>query len=46
MHFQTEMVFGVVAVIEPGPVVKFVIATHALGNRFIRIAAVMTIVAV
>src|SRR6266567_931869 len=46
MHFRPEMMFCMVAVEEPGPVVELVITTHAPCNRLVRIAAVMPIVAV
>src|SRR2546430_13156852 len=46
MNFWPEMVFGVIAVIEPGPVVQFVIGAHAPRNRLIRIAAIVAIVTV
>ena len=44
MHFRPEMVLGVVAVIKPNPVVKFIVTAHAPRHRLVRIAAVMPIV--
>ena len=46
VHLRAEMVLGVVAVIEPKPVVDLVIAAHAPRNRLVGIAAEMEIVAV
>ena len=41
VHFRTEMMFGVVAVVEENPVIDFPVAAHAPGDRFVRVAAVM-----
>ena len=46
VHFRPEMMFSVVAVKKPDPVVKFVVTAHALGYRFVRVAAIMSIVTV
>src|SRR5205814_9061781 len=46
MHLWPDMMFGVVTVKEPGPVVKLVITAHAPRNWLVRIAPVMPIVAV
>src|SRR5947208_14146412 len=46
MHLWTEMMLCVVAVKEPGPVVKLAVGAHAPRNRFVGIAAIMPIVAV
>src|SRR5205823_7977757 len=46
MHLWPEMMFGVVTVKEPGPVVKLAVGAHAPRNRLVRIAPVMPIVAV
>src|SRR5438067_2344267 len=46
MHFRPEMMFGVVAVKEPDPVIELVITAHAPRNRLVRIASVMPVVAV
>ena len=46
MHLRTEMMFGVVAVVEEEPVVDFSVAAYAPCNRFIGVRAVMPVVAV
>lgn len=46
MNFGTEMMFGVIAVKKPDPIVELVVTAHALCHGFVRIAAVMTIVPV
>ena len=46
MNLWTEMMFGVIAVIEKQPVVNFSVAAHAPRNRLVRIRAVMPVVAV
>src|SRR5437667_12267833 len=46
MHLRPEMVLGVIAVVKEKPVVDFSVAAHAPSNRFIRIRAVMTVIAV
>ena len=46
VHLWPEMMFGVVTIVEPGPIVEFVISAHAPGNGLVRIAAVMPIVSV
>src|ERR1700738_3717657 len=46
MHLGPEMMFGVVTVKEPNPVVELVVAAHAPGDRLIGVAAVMAVVAV
>ena len=46
MHFWTEMVLGVIAVVEEKPVINFSVAAHAPGNRFVRVGAVMPVVAI
>src|SRR5436190_2001764 len=46
MDLRPEMMFGVVAVEEPDPVIKLVVAAHAPGDRLIGIAAVMAVVTV
>src|SRR5205809_4990391 len=45
MHLRPEMMFGVIAVKEPGPVVKLAVGAHAPRNRLVWIAPVMPIVA-
>ena len=46
MHLRPEMMLGVVAVVEPDPVVELVVAAHAPGDRLVGIAAVVPVVAV
>src|SRR5437667_8788543 len=46
MHLRPEMVLGVIAVVKEKPVVDFSVTAHAPSNRFIRIRAVMTVIAV
>jgi len=35
--------FGMVAIVKPGPVVKLVVAAYAPGQRLVRIAAIMPV---
>src|ERR1700748_1086818 len=46
MNFGPEMMFGVVAVEEPNPVVELVVTAHAPRDRLIGMAAVVPVVAV
>ena len=46
MHLRPEMMFGMVAIVEPRPVIDLAGGAHALGNRLIGIAAVMPVVAI
>src|SRR5262245_14502907 len=46
MHFRAKMVLSVIAVKEPDPIVKFVVATHAPRKRLVRIAAIVAVVSV
>jgi hypothetical protein len=46
MHLGTEMVLGMVAVVEPEPVVEPVIAADAPRDRLLGIAAVVEVIAV
>src|SRR4030095_10321134 len=46
MHLRTEMVFGVIAVVEEQPVIDFAVAAHPPGNRFVRIRAVVAVIAI
>src|SRR5438094_10627730 len=46
VDLRPEMMFGVVTIIKPDPVIELVITAHAPRNRLIRIAAVMPVVAV
>ena len=41
VQLRPEMVFGVVAVVEPKQVVPFVVRTDAPGDRLVRVAPVM-----
>src|SRR5438445_7308532 len=42
MHFRTEMMLGVVAVVEENPVVNLPVATYAPRNRLVRVSAIVT----
>ena len=46
VHLRPKMMFGVISVVEENPVIDFAVATHAPGDRFVRIGTVMTEVAV
>src|SRR6185295_12225810 len=46
MDLGPEMMLSVITVIEPGPVVEFLVAADSPRDRFIRVAAVMPVVAV
>ena len=46
MHLRSEMVLRVIAVKEPNPIVKFVVTAHAPGKRFVRVAAIVAVVAI
>src|SRR5438067_12185159 len=46
MHFRTEMMLGVVAVVEENPVINLPVATYAPRNRFIRVSSIMTEVSI
>ena len=46
MHLRPEMMFRVVAIVEPGPVIELAVSAHAPCNRLVRVAAIMPIVAV
>ena len=46
MDLWPEMMFCVVAVVEPGQVIELAVRAHAPRNRLVRIAAVMPIVAI
>ena len=46
MYFRTEMMLRVVAVKKPDPIVKFIVTTHPPGKRFVRVAAIMAVIAV
>jgi hypothetical protein len=46
MHLWPEVMFCVVAVVEPCPVINLAVGAHAPGDRLIRIATVMAVIAV
>ena len=46
MDLGPEMMFGVVTVEEPDPVVELVVAAHAPGDRLVGVAAVMPVVTI
>ena len=46
VDLRPEMMFGVVSVVKPDPVVELVIAAHAPRNRLVRISAVMPVITV
>src|SRR6476660_8037820 len=46
MHLGPEMMFGMVAIVEPCPVIELAVGAHTPCNRLIGITAVMPIVAI
>src|SRR3954469_4223967 len=46
MHLGPEMMFGMVAIVEPCPVIELAVGAHAPGNRLVGIASVMSVVAI
>src|SRR5262249_10907671 len=46
MHLWPKMMFGVVTVVEPRPVIELFVGAHTPGNRLVWIAAVVPIVTV
>src|SRR5438105_135697 len=46
MHLRPEMMFRVVAVVEPTPVIELPIGTHAPCDRLVWFAAVMAVITV
>ena len=46
VHFRPEMVFSVVAIVEPKQIVPLIVRAYAPGDRFIGIPAVMEKIAV
>src|SRR6516225_106593 len=46
MHLWPEMMFGMVAIVEPRPVIELAVGAHAPCNWLVGIAPVMSIVAV
>src|SRR2546430_7171149 len=46
MHLGPEMMFGVVTIKEPDPIVELVVATNAPGDWLVRVTAVMPVITV
>jgi hypothetical protein len=46
MHLRPKMMLRVIAVKEPDPIVKFVVAAHTPGERLVRVTAVVAVVAI
>src|SRR6478672_5285281 len=46
MHLRPEMMFGMVAIVKPCPVIQLAVSAHAPCNRLVGIAPVMPVVAV
>ena len=46
MHLWPEVVFCVIPVVEPGPVINLAIGAHTPGDRLVWIATVVTVIAV
>src|SRR5262249_18974213 len=46
VHLRPEMMFCMVAIVEPGPVIELAVRAHAPGNRLIGIAPVMSVITV
>src|SRR4029077_4585147 len=46
MHLRSEMVLGVITVVEEEPVIDFAVAAHAPCNRFVRVRAVVAVITV
>src|SRR6516225_9261451 len=46
MHLWAEMMFGVVTVVEPRPVIELAVGAYTPGNRLVWIATVVPIVTV
>ncbi len=44
MHFGSEMMFSMITVVEPSPVVQLVVTAYSPRDRFVRISAVMPVV--
>src|SRR5207253_3484753 len=44
MHFRTEMMFGVVSVVEEKPIIDFPVAAHAPRHRFVRVRAIVPVI--
>ena len=46
MDLRPKVMFGMVTVVEPDPVIELVTTTHSPGNRVVGIRAVMAVVTV
>ena len=46
MHLWSKMMLRVIAVKEPDPIVKFIVTAHTPGKRFVRVAAIVAVIAV
>src|SRR5206468_8751460 len=46
MHLWSEMMFGMIAIVKPRPIVELAVRAHAPCNRLVGITPVMPIVAV
>src|SRR5215467_825599 len=46
MHFWAKMVFCVVAIVKPGPIIELAVGAHTPGYRLVWISAVVAIIAV
>lgn len=46
MHLWPEVMFCVIAVVEPCPVINLAVGAHAPGDRLVRIATVVAVIAV
>src|SRR5260370_41020009 len=46
MHFRSEMMFGVITVVEEKPVVNVAVAAHTPGNRLVGIPAGSPVIAI
>ena len=44
MDLRPKMMFGMVAIVKPGPIVELVVAAYAPGERLVRIAAIVPII--
>src|SRR6476659_3253657 len=46
MHLWPEMMFGMVAIVKPRPVIQLAVGAHTPGNRLVGIAPIMPVIAV
>ena len=44
MDLRPKMMFRVVTVVKPGPIVELVLAAYAPGERLVRIAAIVPVI--